>query len=129
MLDEPRSQREATRRPPVDGHRATVASVAGHCVVLALLALVGVRRSLPPAEAPLIMAEFVTVQRATLPAETLDELTTSPSTTTEPAPSAPSATAPLPSAEQLTPAPPPPPPESRTTEPLEPADAPPSDAA
>ncbi len=76
--------------PQPERRGAAAASVALHCVVLAALAFVGIETSGPPAESPLIMAEFMTVERAAVPATTIDVLTTSPALVTEPAPSEPS---------------------------------------
>ncbi len=66
--------------PPLQRRRALVASVAGHCALLALLAVVGTRSPPPPSiESPLIMAELVTaLEPAAAPAATIDDLTAGP---------------------------------------------------
>lgn len=160
MLDEPRSRVEVARpsRSP-EGRGAAAWSVALHSGVLALLAFVGVTSSRPPAESPLIMAELLTAERASVPATMIDDLTTSPTTTehttSEPSPAAeavppaeppaeapppaplPAETSPPPRVAEETPRPaeptveqpPQPAPDERVADTLEPPSVPPSEPA
>jgi hypothetical protein len=76
MLAEPSRDRPLQ---PLPRRRAATASVVGHGVALALLALVGTRSVAPPGESPLIMAELVTaLEPAAAPAPITSDVTAGP---------------------------------------------------
>ena len=128
--------------PPPQRRRALVASGAGHCVLFALLAVVGTRSPPSPSmESPLILAELVTaLEPAAAPAATIEDLTAGPASAEtvppepvpepEPPPTEPLTVAPTspppaqPAPVEQEPEPAEPPPVERLVEVLEPPAAP-----
>jgi hypothetical protein len=115
--------------PPLPGTQrrlATLASVTGHCAVLALLALLGARTEPPPLDSALILAELVPV--APEPVETTAVAATEPAPQAPGAEPAPRPEPPAAEEEREPPAPPSPP--SRRAEPVPPQRSePPSEPA
>jgi outer membrane biosynthesis protein TonB len=103
--------------------RAALVSVAGHAVLIAVLALVGTRTGIPSRESPLIVAELVTALEPS-PSAAIEVAPDSP----EAAPAEESAPAPQPPVAELDPAAPAPAPPAQPETLPEPTTEPPTEA-
>jgi len=113
---------------PLKPRRAAIASLIGHAVTLAVLALVSMRTPTPSGESPLIFAELVTAREPAVAPAPASSGVAADDTSVEPTPAAPAAPEPLadvePEIARLPESAPPAPPVEREPA-VEPSDAPP----